>query len=476
LSEILIKNALLLTMTGKGAGAVPDGFLLISENKISAVGPMSELPVTALDDSAKIIDARGKVVMPGLIDGHIHAMLTLYRGLAQDMDDWMHYGLSPYIANLTEDAAVSGSALGALEALKNGTTTLVDFGFPMGSICTVYEEMGLRARVASLITAIPIQMDDLPPGELYPFDETQGELLFYQNMALIEEWHNRAGGRITCMFGPQGPDMVPKELLLRIKKEAEDSGIMIHMHVAQGKRETDQLVQRYNCRSIPYLQSLGLINKNLLAVHLTEATEDETVIMAKNGAAMVCCPASIAIIDGLVPPLVNFLEHGGNAALGSDQAPGNNCHNIWNEMKLAALLNKVHYRDPKVMPAWKALRLATVEGAKAVGLGDQLGSLDPGKLADVIIVDLAQPGLSPHLEYPVRNVVPNLVYAARGHEVETVIIDGRIIIENRRLLTMDEAAIVSQAQEAARSCAAESAVRVSKIKKGPAAMMRDGLI
>ncbi len=473
---ILIKNALLLTMTGKGVGAIPDGFLLISENKISAVGPMSELPLEALEDTSKIIDAREKVVMPGLIDGHIHAMLTLYRGLAQDMDDWMHYGLGPYISNLTEDAAVSGAALGALEALKNGTTTLVDFGFPMSSICPVYEEIGLRARVASLITAVPIKMDDLPPGALYPFDETQGELLFYENMALIEEWHNRAGGRITCMLGPQGPDMVPKELLLRIKKEAEDTGIMIHMHVAQGDRETDQLAKRFNCRSIPYLHNMGLLDKNLLAVHLTEATEEETAIMAASGAAMVCCPASIAIIDGLVPPLISFLEHGGNAALGSDQAPGNNCHNIWNEMKLAALLNKVHCRDPKVMPAWKALRLATVEGARAVGLGDQVGSLEPGKLADVIIIDLTQPGLSPHLEYPVRNVVPNLVYAARGHEVETVIVDGRIVIENRRLLTMDEAAIVNQAQEAARSCAAGSAARIAKINKGPAAMMRDGLI
>ena len=474
--DILIKNALLLTMTGKGVGAIPDGFMRISGNKITAVGPMSEMPVTAAVDRVKVIDARGKVVMPGLIDGHIHAMLTLFRGLAQDMDDWMHYGLAPYLSNMAEAAAISGAALAAVEALKNGTTTLVDFGFPMPSICRVYEEIGLRARVASLITAVPIQMEDLPPGELYPFDETQGELLFYQNLALIEEWHNKAGGRITCMLGPQGPDMIPRELLLRIKQAAEDLGVMIHMHVAQGDRETYQIAKRFNCRSIPYLHQLGLIDKKLLAIHLTEATEDEVATMAENGAAMVCCPASIAIIDGIVPPLVSFLEHGGRAALGSDQAPGNNSHNLWNEMKLAALLNKVRYRDPKVLPAWKALRLATIEGARAVGLGDQVGSLEPGKLADVIIVDLQQPGLVPHLEYPVRNVVPNLVYAARGHEVETVIIDGRMVIENRRLLTMDEEAIVSQAQEAARSCAAESAAKILALNKGPAAMMHDGLI
>ncbi|MDZ4132739.1 MAG: amidohydrolase family protein, partial [Dethiobacteria bacterium] len=315
--DILIKNALLLTMNGKGVGAIPDGFIGISGNKITAIGPMSELPVTAAEDQVKVIDARGKVVMPGLIDGHLHAMLTLFRGLAQDMDDWMHYGLAPYLSNLTEAAAISGSALAAVEALKNGTTTLVDFGFPMLSICRVYEEIGLRARVASMITAVPIQMEDLPPGELYPFDETQGELLFYQNLALIEEWHNKAGGRITCMLGPQGPDMVPRELLLRIKQAAEDLGVMIHMHVAQGDRETNQIAKRFNCRSIPYLHQLGLIDQNLLAIHLTEATEEEIAIVAEYGAAMVCCPASIAIIDGIVPPLVSFLAHGGRAALGS---------------------------------------------------------------------------------------------------------------------------------------------------------------
>jgi len=244
----------------------------------------------------------------------------------------------------------------------------------------------------------------------------------------------------------------------------------------ENTREIEQVEQRYGCRSIPYLDRLGCLDENLLAVHLTEATPEETKLLAGKGAAMACCPASIAIIDGIVPPLAEFLEAGGRAVLGSDQAPGNNSHNMWNEMKLAALLNKVRFTDPKVMPAWKALRLATVEGACAVGLGSQVGSLEPGKLADLIIVDLKTPGLSPYLEYPVRNVVPNLVYAARGHEVETVMIDGNIVVEEGRLLTADEEVVVEEAGEAAKICAGKAAEKVLRLNRGPAAMMRDGLI
>jgi len=474
--DVMIKNALLLTMTGEGAGAVPDGYVAMSGNRITAVGPMRELKDSRVEEDCKIIDAAGKVVLPGLVDGHIHAMLSIFRGLAQDMDDWMHYGLAPYVSNLTESAAVSGAALGALEALKNGTTTMVDFGFPMRSTCEVYRDLGVRARVSSLITQVPLQMEELSAGELYPLDETQGELLFHENAALIDEWHNGANGRITCMFGPQGPDMVTTELLHKIKEAAAAAGVMIHMHVAQGERETEQIVKRYGCRSVPYLHEQGFLDDNLLAVHLTEATADEVSLLADSGTAMACCPASIAIIDGIVPPLVEFLNSGGTAALGSDQAPGNNCHNIWNEMKLAALLNKVRYQDPKILPAWKCLRLATIEGARAVGLGDQIGSIEPGKLADLIIIDLKKPGLAPYLEHPVRNVVPNLVYSARGHEVETVIVDGKVIVEDHCLLTMDEERIVREAQAAAVSCAGSAAEKVLSLNKGPAAMMKDKLI
>jgi 5-methylthioadenosine/S-adenosylhomocysteine deaminase len=184
-------------------------------------------------------------------------------------------------------------------------------------------------------------------------------------------------------------------------------------------------------------------------VHLTEASQEEAALVARCGARLALCSGSIGIIDGIVPPAHAFRSTGGLVALGSDQASGNNCTNIFNEMKLTALFAKIHHRDPTVMPAWEVLRMATIEGARAIGLGDQIGSLEVGKQADLILVDLTAPNLSPVLDGPVRNIVPNLVYAASGHEVKTVMVAGRILVRDGRLLRVDEATIRAEAQEQA---------------------------
>jgi len=186
-----------------------------------------------------------------------------------------------------------------------------------------------------------------------------------------------------------------------------------------------------------------------LAVHLTEATEDEAALIATRGARMALCSASIAIIDGIVPPARAFRRAGGLVALGSDQACGNNANNIFHEMQLTALFNKIAHRDPTVMPAWEVLRMATVEGARAVGLGECIGSLEPGQRADAILVDLRHLHFSPVLDDPVRNIVPNLVYAGTGREVTTVIVDGRILMRDGEVLDVDEEDVRDEAQRAA---------------------------
>ena len=248
------------------------------------------------------------------------------------------------------------------------------------------------------------------------------------------------------MLGPQAPDMMAEEHLLEVKRIAAREGLMIHMHVAQGDREMNQMLKRHGERTPAYLDRIGYLDEQLLAVHLTEATDEEAALIAQRGARMVLCSGSIGIIDGLVPPAHVFRQHGGAVALGSDQAPGNNCMNIFNEMKLTALFNKIKYRDPTVMPTWEVLRMATIEAATALGLADEIGSLTPGKQADLILVDLTEPNLCPVLEDPVRNIVPNLVYAASGHEVRTSIVAGKVIMRDRRVLTVDEAAIRGEAQ------------------------------
>jgi 5-methylthioadenosine/S-adenosylhomocysteine deaminase len=247
--------------------------------------------------------------------------------------------------------------------------------------------------------------------------------------------------------------MLPRAQLLQVKQIADREDLMIHMHVAQGDREIDQMLQRYGQRTPSFLDQLGFLDDQLLAVHLTEATDDEAAFIARRGASMALCSGSIGIIDGIVPPAHAFRAAGGLVALGSDQASGNNCSNIFNEMRLTALFNKIKFRDPTVMPAWQVLRMATVEAARAIGLGDEVGSLEPGKQADLIVVDLRAPNLSPVLEAPVRNIVPNLIYAASGHEVSIVMVAGRILMRDRKLLTMDEDAVRAEAQAQAEAVA-----------------------
>jgi len=215
---------------------------------------------------------------------------------------------------------------------------------------------------------------------------------------------------------------------------------------------------RYGTTTVRFLDGIGLLDGGLLAAHCHQTTDEEVALLASRGVRYVSCPSSIALIDGITPPLALYLASGGRAAaLGSDQASGNNCHNMLMEMKVAALLNKTRHRDPTVMPAWKTLRVATVEGATALGLGDQIGSLEPGKKADLIVLDLGAPHMTPVLSRPVRNIAPNIVYSARGDEVETVIIDGRVVMDGRRVLTMDEERVIAEAQEAAEEVAGRAA-------------------
>jgi 5-methylthioadenosine/S-adenosylhomocysteine deaminase len=292
-------------------------------------------------------------------------------------------------------------------------------------------------------------------GDIYPLDETVGQEALDAGVAFAREWHNSAGGRLTVMFGPQGADMLGREQLLAVKRAASQEGLMIHMHVAQGDREIDQMLKRYGRRTPAFLDELGYLDDQLLAVHLTEASDEETELIARRGSHMALCSGSIGIIDGIVPPAHAFRAAGGLVALGSDQASGNNCNNIFNEMKLTALFNKIKFRDPTIMPAWEVLRMATIEGATAIGLGAEVGSLEAGKQADLILVDLGQLNLMPILEAPIRNIVPNLVYAASGREVDLVMVAGRPLVRDGQVLTIDEEEVRLEAQRQADGVAAK---------------------
>jgi 5-methylthioadenosine/S-adenosylhomocysteine deaminase len=450
--DTLIAHAHLFTMQGQGVGYVADGAVAVKGSRIAAVGPITEL--AARFQAVETIDASHCAVLPGLVDAHMHTRLAIVRGVAQDVAHWMQKALAPYSRHITPEAALAGTRLSVLEALKAGTTTFGDYAKPVPGWAEAFAQVGVRARLTPTISALPPGgMAGWKVGDLYPFALEAGQAAIDTALAFARDWHGAADGRIGVMLGPQAADMLPRDHLLQVKRVADREGLMIHMHVAQGDREIDQMLKRHGQRTPAFLDELGYLDEELLAVHLTEATEDEAALIAQRGARMALCSGSIGIIDGIVPPAHTFRAAGGLVALGSDQASGNNCNNIFNEMRLTALFNKVKYRDPTVMPAWEVLRMATIEGAQAVGLGDEVGSLEPGKQADLILVDLTAPNLSPVLEAPVRNIVPNLVYAGSGHEVKTVIVAGQTLMRDRQVLTADEAAIRAEAQAQAKAIA-----------------------
>lgn len=476
--DLLIENGHILTMTGRGVGLIESGSVAVEAGKIVKVGKSHEFS-SIRNNVGKKIDATGKAVMPGLIDAHIHTYLTLLRGEAQDVPEteWMIKTVAPFSRHLDEESMAKGSALGVLEAIKSGTTLFGDYGSKMDRIVRdVYGKFGARANVCTSVNEIRT-LSGQDVNKPYEFDADVGKQKLKENLKLVETWHNAFEGRVTCCLGPQAADMMSKEMLLRIKEIAEEKGLMMHFHLAQGGRERTQIRLRYGESTVRFLDMIGFLGPRLMGVHCHGADCDEIRLIAERGVRMISCPSSIGLIDGIVSPLHTYLAAGGqSAALGSDQACGNNCHNMFAEMKIAALLNKVRQGDPTVLPAWKVIRLATVEGARTLGLADRVGTLEAGKEADIILVDLRKPHLTPVLFGPVPNIAPNLVYSARGSEVTTVIVGGQVIVDQGKVLSVDEDQVMEEAQRAAEKVASAAEQEFSEAGSKLAEDVKSGLL
>ncbi len=461
MADILITHGDVFTMAGEGVGYIGDGAVAIEGNKIVAVGSTAELEKT--HRAARTIDATMKAVLPGLIDGHLHTVIATLRGLGQDAPTW-HEGVDPFFEQLTPDAVLAGAYLSAIEAVRAGTTTLGDYGPGMLISLPFYEKLGVRAKVCTLISEVPPVESLLKEGELYPFDPSIGDIRFRENLEVIEKWNGAANGRITTMLGPQGADYCTIGLFEKIKATAEKYDQKIHLHIGQADRELLQMKNRYGKRPVEFLEEIGYLDERLIAVHMVKCTDEEVEKVANSGASMAFCPSSLIICDAIVPPADVFLRAGGKVCLGTDETSSNNGTNIFSEMKLATLALNMKNVDPTLVPTWKSLRMATIEGALALGLDHEVGSLEEGKKADVILVDLKKPSMLPVLREPVRNIIPNLVLSARGDEVVMSIIDGKVIYENGRIQTIDEEACLDFAQQIASEVSEQAAKEVVKRK------------
>ena len=456
--ELAITNTLAFTMADDRLGILEDANVAIEDGALAYVGPATEFD----GDAERTIDGEGRLTMPGLVNVHVHSGLTLLRGGAQDVPEieWMNRAVGPLSESMTPGDHVAGARVGVLEALRSGVTTVGEYAVDVGRLVEdVYDPMGLRVVATETINAVGESNADLGPNDPYPLAAEPGWRGLERNEALFETYADH--DRVSALYGPQALDMVPREVLEEIRDRAEAHDRGVHMHVAQGDRERRQIEARYGAgeTTVSVLEELGLVSDRLLATHLHGATAAERERLAGAGVRMAACPSSIAAIDGIVPPLVEFHDQGGVVGIGTDQAPGPGGHDFLRELRTAALLAKVDRTDPTAFSAWDALRVGTVEGARALGIDDRVGSLEVGKRADVIVLDLEHPSTAPTVTEPLHTAVANVVYGANAGLLETAIVDGEVVLEDGAVTTADAEGILEEASERAERLFADATSR-----------------
>ena len=447
--DLAITNTLALTMADERLGILEDATVGVDGNEIAFVGKSSEFEY----EPDRVIDGRHTVTLPGLVNVHAHTPLTLLRGGAQDVPEieWMNRALGPLKEGMTAKDRIAGARLGVLEGLHSGVTTVGEFTTDVRTIVRdAHEPLGTRVVATETINAVDDSATDLGPDEPYPLDETKGQEALERNEALFDSFAGH--DRVSCLYGPQALDMVPPDLLTEIRDRAIADDRGVHMHIAQGQREQRQIEARYGTgeSTVSVLDDLEMLSDRLLGVHLHGATPAEREQLADRGVRMAANPSSIAAIDGITPPIVEYREYGGVAGIGTDQAPGPGGHDFIRELRTTALLAKTKRTDPTAFPAWQALRVATIEGAQALGIADRVGSLEVGKRADVVVCSLDHPSTVPSVSEPLHTAIPNLVYGANSGLVETVLVDGELVLEESELLTASETEILETASSRAK--------------------------
>ena len=424
--DLVIRNGYVITMDAKGT-RYQNADVAIQNGAIASIGPN-------LNTHGKSeIDAKGNVVMPGFIDCHMHE--TLMRGLCEDLPlmRWLEEICFPKDRAERPEHIRAAAYMNQLEMIRGGITTFIDiFRFP-GEAAAVAEKSGLRAIFSP-------QVIDEPLGA--------GETL-ESNLAFIREWKDRVPGRIFTWFGPHAPYSCTPITYRSMRDLAEKYDIGIHTHLAETKDEVDLFMNQYGKTPVEYLHDLGLLSPRLLAAHAIHLTDEDIHLLADNGVAVAYNPSSnMKLADG-VARVNELMAAGVRVGLGTDSNLSNNNLDMFEEMRFGATLQKLWRKDPESLPCELTLRMATNLAADCLGLGEQIGSLENGKQADVIIVDLHTPHMWPLLPEPRSNIIEQLVYSANSGDVLTTIVNGKILMQDRSVLTLDEAPVEKMVNDAA---------------------------
>ena len=423
-NSILIKNALILSPNTNFKNKQS---ILIKDNLIAEIS-------SQIDESnaSKIIDATGKIVIPGLINTHTHLSMTLFRGLADDLslDSWLNDHIWPMEANLNGDFCYIGALLGAVELIKSGTTTFSDMYFYMEDVARAIDEAGIRAVLSY--------------GMIDFGDEEKRKNEIKANLELFEACDGMADGRIKVFFGPHSPYTASEELLIKVRELADEYNMGIHIHVSETQKEIEDVSSQKGLRPFEYLDKIGFLGPDVVAAHSVWLSDNEIEIIKKNNVKISHNPCSNMKLASGVAPVSKLIENDICVSIGTDGASSNNNLDLIEELKTASLLQKVSTLDPKVLNSDEAIAMGTIKGAEALGLESEIGSIEVGKKADIVLIDTNSANMVPDSS----SLSSNIIYSANGSNVDTTICDGKILMENKKLTILDEEEIYAKARKA----------------------------
>lgn len=425
-------RAMVLPMTGR-EHFYPDGEIAVNGDRIEAVGNRGTVSADFIPD--RVIELPGHVVMPGFINTHTHSPMTLMRGYADDMPlmPWLEQRVWPFEAKMTAEDICWGSALAICEMLRSGTTTMVDMYSSQEQTARAVLKAGTRALLS---------------GGAIVSDRETGRRALRDIAFLFEKFHNSGNGRIKILFGPHAPHTCSGDFLRDVKKEADRLGAGIHIHLSETEAELAAIRERYAMTPVRWLDSLGFFGGHVIAAHCVHIDKEEIDILAKYRVGVAHNSESNMKLSSGTAHLPWMLSSGIDVGLGTDGASSNNDLDMFGEMRSASFQQKLA-GSPEDLGAYSVLEMATVGGARVAGLPD-IGKLAAGYKADLIAVDFEQPHF-----YPRFSVASHLVYCACGRDVRMTMVDGEILMEDRRLLTLDEQTICREAEQRAKRIAAE---------------------
>lgn len=419
---ILIENALVVLPEG-AEDVIRETSLYIEGDRITGIG---DKPAGFTAD--KVIDGTDKLVIPGLINCHTHSYMSFMRNVADDLSfmDWLFGTIDPIEQQMTDEDTYWGANLAIIEMMKSGTTCFNDMQMNIHQTTRAVKESGMRAVICR--------------GLVGSGNDEAGQSRLRQ--AYEERDAAKDCDRLTFKLGPHAPYTCDDEFLKIVAAEAKKENMGIHVHLSESESEISQIQEKYGCTPIALAEKCGIFDVSAIAAHCVQVTDEDIAILKRKNVSVVTNPASNMKLGNGFAPIAKMLDAGVNVCLGTDGAASNNCLIMFHELSLLTLIHKGTGKTPQCVSAKEGFRIATINGAKALGLEKEIGSIEVGKKADLAILDLNTPSLTPR-----NNLIAGLSYSANGSEVDTVIINGQITMEGRKILTMDEKLIYGKIQD-----------------------------